>query len=105
MPILAKKIIFSDEAHYDLGGYVSKQNCRIWSRENPLACIEKPTFPKRVTVWCGFWSTFILGTFFSENEQEEAVTVKDDRYRAMLSEFLFTKIEGATCHTAEDLCF
>ena len=42
-----------------------------------------------------------------------AVTVNDDRYRAMLNEFLFTKIEeedigniwfqqdGATCHTAE----
>ena len=25
----AKKIIFSDEAHFDLGGYVNKQNCRI----------------------------------------------------------------------------
>ena len=24
-----KKIIFSDEAHFDLGGYVNKQNCRI----------------------------------------------------------------------------
>ena len=29
MPILAKKITFSDEAHLDLGGYVNKQNCRI----------------------------------------------------------------------------
>ena len=24
-----KKIIFSDEAHFDFGGYVNKQNCRI----------------------------------------------------------------------------
>ena len=24
-----KKIIFSDETHFDLGGYVNKQNCRI----------------------------------------------------------------------------
>ena len=31
----AKKIIFSDEAHIDLGGYINKQNCRIWDRENP----------------------------------------------------------------------
>ena len=47
------------------------------------------------------------------NEQAEAITVNGDRYRAMLNEFLFTKIEeedigniwfqrdGATCHTAE----
>ena len=48
-----------------------------------------------------------------ENEIGEAVTVNSDRYRAMLNEFLFTKIEeedigniwfqqdGTTCHTAE----
>ena len=51
--------------------------------------------------------------FFLENEQGEAVTVNGDRYRAMLNEFLFTKIEegdigniwfqqdSPTCHTAE----
>ena len=50
MPIVVKKIIFSDEAHFNLGGYVNKQNCRIWGTENPLAYIEKPTHPKRVTV-------------------------------------------------------
>ena len=45
--------------------------------------------------------------------QGEAVTVNSDRYRAMLNEFLFSKIQeedignnwfrqdGATCHTAE----
>ena len=54
MPILAKKkkIIFSNEAHLDLGGYVNKQNCCIWGTENPQAYIEKPTHPKRVPVWC-----------------------------------------------------
>ena len=68
---------------------------------------------KRVTVWCGFWSRDIIGPFFFENEQGEAVTVNGDRYRAMLNEFLFIKIEkedigniwfkqdGVTCHTAE----
>ena len=35
-----KKIIFSDEAHYDLGEYVNKQNCRIWGTEIPHAYIE-----------------------------------------------------------------
>ena len=92
MPILAKKkkIIFSDESHFDLGGYVNKQNYRIWGTENPHAYIEKPTHPKRVTVWCEYWS------FFFENEQGEAVTVNGDRCRAMLNEFLFTKTEEAT---------
>ena len=71
--------------------------------------------PQRVTVWCGFWYGFwyggIIGSSFFENEQGAAVTVNDERYRAMLNEFLFPKIEeddiviwcqqdGATCHAA-----
>ena len=88
-----KKIIFSDEAHFDLCGYANKQNCCICNTENSHAYIENPTHPKRVTVWCGFWSRPIIRPFFFENEQGEAVTVNADRHRAMLNEFLFTKIE------------
>jgi len=108
-----RKIVFSDEAHFHLGGYVNKQNCRIWGSENPHETLEKPMHPQRVTVWCGFWHGGIIGPFFFENEQGAAVTVNGDRYRAMLNEFLFPKIQeyyvddiwfqqdGATCHTAK----
>ena len=40
----------SDEAHFHLGGYVNKQNCRIWGSENPKMIIEKPVYSQRVTV-------------------------------------------------------
>ena len=86
-----KKIIFSDGVHFDLGGYVNKQNCRIWGTENPQAYIEKPTHPKRVTVCCEFWSRGINEKLFFENEQGEAVN--GDRYRAMLNKVLFTKLK------------
>ena len=42
---------------------------------------------------CRFWSRGIIGPFFFDNEQGEAVTVNGDRYRAMLNEILFTKKE------------
>ena len=73
---------------------------------------RKPDAPKTGHC-CGFWSRGIIGPFFFENEQAEEVTVNGDRYRAMLNEFLFTKIKevdigniwfqqgGAMCHTAE----
>ena len=36
-----KKIIFSDEAHFDLINLIiNKQNCRIWGTENPQAYIK-----------------------------------------------------------------
>ena len=61
-------VVHTLEQRWDLGGYVNKQNCRIWGTENPHAYIEKPTHPKRITVSCGFVSRDIIGPFFFENE-------------------------------------
>jgi len=33
-PNFVKQIIFSDEAHFWMNGYVNKQNCRIWDDTN-----------------------------------------------------------------------
>ncbi|GFV85939.1 DUF4817 domain-containing protein [Trichonephila clavipes] len=39
VPDFHKRILFSDEAHFWLNGYVNKQNCRIWSEANPQVAI------------------------------------------------------------------
>ncbi|GFX96948.1 hypothetical protein TNCV_1996801 [Trichonephila clavipes] len=41
-----KRILFSDEAHFWLNGYVNKQNCRIWSEANPQVYVETPLHPE-----------------------------------------------------------
>ena len=46
-----KKIIFSDEAHFDLSGYVNKQSCRIWGTETPTHTLKSRCTQKRITVW------------------------------------------------------
>ena len=74
-PGFHRKIIMSDKAHFYLRGYVNKQNYRIWGQKNPKMIIEKPLYPQRVTVWCGFWAGGIIGPYFFENEVGAAVLV------------------------------
>ncbi|GFS57724.1 transposable element Tcb2 transposase [Trichonephila clavipes] len=60
LPDFHKRILFSDEAHFWLNGYVNKQNCRIWSEANPQVYIETPLHPEKLTVWCALWAGGIL---------------------------------------------
>ncbi|GFT88121.1 hypothetical protein TNCV_1891491 [Trichonephila clavipes] len=56
VPDFHKRILFSDEAHFWLNGYVNKQNCRIWSEANPQVYVETPLHPEQLTVWCALWA-------------------------------------------------
>ncbi|GFU36239.1 hypothetical protein TNCV_558851 [Trichonephila clavipes] len=60
IPDFHKRILFSDEAHFWLNGYVNKQNCRIWSEANPQVYVETPLHPEKLTVWCTLWAGGIL---------------------------------------------
>ena len=94
MPILAKKKknIFSDEAHFDHSEYVNKQNCRICCTENLHAYIEKPTHPKRVTVWCGSWSRGIIDHFSSKMSKESIAILIGPRWTNFCSQKLKRRI-------------
>ncbi|GFU06300.1 transposase [Trichonephila clavipes] len=101
-----------DEAHFWLNGYVSKQNCRIWSEANPQVYVETPLHPEKLTVWCALWSGGIIGPYFFKNDEGHNVTVNGDRYRAMITNFFIPELnnhdvqelwfqqDGTTCHTA-----
>ncbi|CAK9806600.1 hypothetical protein ANTPLA_LOCUS4952 [Anthophora plagiata] len=111
-PEFGRKIIFSDEAHFWMNGYVNKQNCRIWEDNNPHETHQLQMHPEKVTVWCGFWSGEVIGPYFFQNEVGAAITVTDERYRSMITNFLWPKLkdmdlnnmwfqqDGTTCHTA-----
>ncbi|GFV42304.1 uncharacterized protein TNCV_3165351 [Trichonephila clavipes] len=60
VPDFHKRILFSDEAHFWLNGYVNKQNCRICSEDNPQVYVETPLHPEKLTVWCALWAGGIL---------------------------------------------
>ncbi|GFU61838.1 putative transposable element [Trichonephila clavipes] len=112
VPDFHKRILFSDEAHFWLNGYVNKQNCRIWSEANPQVYVETPLHPEKLTVWCALWAGGIIGSYFFKNDEGHNVTVNGDRYRAMITNFFIPELnnhdvqelwfqqDGATCHTA-----
>ncbi|GFW90479.1 piggyBac transposable element-derived protein 4 [Trichonephila clavipes] len=112
VPDFHKRILFSDEAHFWLNGYVNKQNCRIWSEANPQVYVETPLHPEKLTVWCALWAGGIIGPYFVKNDEGHNVTVNGDRYRAMITNFFIPELnnhdvqelwfqqDGATCHTA-----
>lgn len=107
-----QKVVFSDEAHFWLNGFVNKQNCRIWSSSNPEVMQKMPLYPQKITVWCGFHAGGVIGPYFFFNDAGKPVTVNGERYRSMLKEYFFLQLEdlqlgdmwfqqdGATCHTA-----
>ena len=48
--------------------------------------------PEKVTV-CEFWSGGIIGPYFFQNEADIAITVNGERYRSMISNFLWPKMD------------
>ncbi|GFY14921.1 putative DD41D transposase [Trichonephila clavipes] len=112
VPDFHKPILFSDEAHFWLNGYVNKQNCRIWSEANPQVYVETPLHPEKLIVWCALWAGGVIGPDFFKNDEGHNVTVNSDRYRAMVTNFFIPELnnydvqelwfqqDGATCHTA-----
>ncbi|GFV37083.1 uncharacterized protein TNCV_791701 [Trichonephila clavipes] len=74
VPDFHKRILFSDEAHFWLNGYVNKQNCRIWSEANPQVYVETPLHPETLNVWSLYGLVESLELWFQQ--------------------------DGATCHTA-----
>lgn len=109
-----RNILFSDEAHFHLSGFVNKQNCRYWSAEQPSRKHQKPLHCQKVTVWAAVSARGLIGPYFFENSSGQALTVNTERYVKMLKDFLRPTLaglqeynsltwfqqDGATCHTS-----
>ncbi|GFT48262.1 putative transposable element [Trichonephila clavipes] len=95
-----QRILFSDEVHFWLNGYVNKQNCRIWSKANPQVNVETPLHPEKLTVWCALWAGGIIGPYFFKNDEGHKVTVNGDRYRAMITNIFIPELNN---HDVQEL--
>lgn len=93
-------ILWSDEAHFYLNGQVNTHNCRIWAKENPNVVQEVPLHAAKVTVWCGFTATFMIGPYFFEELTSTGpitCSVNGRRYLNMLSNFLIPELQQRGC--------
>ncbi|GBM09990.1 hypothetical protein AVEN_23983-1 [Araneus ventricosus] len=93
-------ILWSDKAHLSLNGHVNTHNCRIWATENPHAIQEQPLHSEKVTIWCGFTATFIIGPYFFEEITANGIqtcSVTGYRYRDMLREFVIPQLQQHGC--------
>ncbi|CAK9831720.1 Transposable element Tc3 transposase [Anthophora retusa] len=93
-PDFPTKIIFSDEAHFWIDGFVDKHDCQIWGNANPQSIVERSLHTKKVTVWCGFFIGGVIGPYFFETEEGASVAVTDELYRSMISSFLWRELDG-----------
>ncbi|GFV73800.1 uncharacterized protein TNCV_3543581 [Trichonephila clavipes] len=116
-PTWVFNILWTDEAHFSLHGDVNNHICRIWATSNPREYTQKPLHSPKVTAWCGFTGSFIIGYFFFETQCPVngwiTETVNAQRYltflretavpcliqRGQISNVAFTQ-DGATSHTA-----
>lgn len=90
------KILWTDEAHFHLNGQVNTHNCRIWATENPREIQQVPLHPAKVTVWCGFTATFVIGPYFFEEVTRrgfETCSVTGRRYQDMLTTFVIPELQ------------
>ena len=85
---------------------------RYWSATNSNVLLKTPLHPQKVTVWCGFHAGGVIGPYFFVDKNDRHVTVNEERYRAMLEDYLWPELHeldindmwfqqnGATSHKA-----
>lgn len=106
-----KRIHFSDEAYFQINGYVNKQNYRYWGTENPHLSVIRPLHPQKVSVWCAISHGGIIGPFFLSKYVDQHVYrdevlnkfIPKAQSKRQVSNFWFQQ-DGATSHRTEDNC-
>ncbi|GFU87804.1 DUF4817 domain-containing protein, partial [Trichonephila clavipes] len=116
-PTWVFNILWTDEAHFCFMVALTTITVRIWATPNPREYTQKPLHSPKVTAWCGFTGSFIIGPFFFETQCPVngwiTETVNAQRYQTLLRETVVPCLiqrgqisnvtfmqDGATSHTA-----
>lgn len=109
----------SSEIHFHPNSMVNQQNCRSCALENPTEPQERPLHSPKITVWSTFEKVIVIGPYFFEDHNENAVTVNSECYIEMWNNFFVLELglksnsighvwfqqDGATASTARSSFF
>ena len=87
-PKLFENILWSDEAFFHMGGFVSRHNCQYWAAHDPLVTVEKMQNRPKVTVWCGMTATRVFGPYLLRD------TMNAERSLHMLEDYVWPIVSG-----------
>ncbi len=57
-------VFYSDEAWFQLSGYVNSQNNHLWSVTHPHVRLETPLHPEKIGVWCAISEAKVVRPYF-----------------------------------------
>ena len=86
-PDFLDDVWFSDKAHFWLCGYINSNNCVYWSTEASNKEIQRPLHSVKCMASVAISKHGIIGLFWFENANEEAVTVTKEHYTDVLDKF------------------
>ena len=115
-PEFLNDVWFSDEAHFLLSGHVNSKNNIFWGSAPPDYCLEKPLHSSKCTAWVAISKHGIIGPFWFEDVNGQAVTINTKRYVEVLRKFWaelgqrrgvtraiqWFQQDGATPHTSNE---
>jgi hypothetical protein len=84
-----KLTFFTDEANFNLLGYVNTQNNRYWRSQNPHALIRLSLYDQKLGVWREISANRIIGLVFYEG------TLDTQRYINEILHPLFVNLAPA----------
>ena len=87
-PKLFENILWSDEAVFHIGGFVSRHNSHYWAAHDPEVTVEKMQNRPKVTVWCGMTATKVIGPYLLCD------TMNAERYLQILEDYVWPIISG-----------
>ncbi|GFU63903.1 uncharacterized protein TNCV_4204201 [Trichonephila clavipes] len=93
-------ILWTDEAPFHLNGSVNTHNCQIWETDNPHSTLQVPLHSPKVTVWCGFSTSFILGPYFFEElgaGGPVTCSITGQRYASLLRNKIIPDLQAHQC--------